>query len=422
MMKNTRLRDMITEGIYDSLYIWKEELKKVFKDGGVLIFFLLAPFIYPVIYSFIYNNEVARNVKMVVVDASDTFLSREFTRRMNAAPDVRVVEVCRDMETAKRMLDRKEAYGILLIPSDFSKTLVRGEKQAHVSLYCDMSSLLYYKAFYLTATEVSLEMGTELQIQKKPAYTSRAEEIQTQPILSESTALYNPQSGFGSFLVPAILVLVVQQTLLLGIGMLSGTDRERNRFHTIVPLKRHFGGTLRVVFGKSLAYLVIYIVVCIWLFAVVPNLFSFPRVSQPFHVLAFLLPYLFACIFMAMTVSGFLRSRESPMLIFVFTSVLLLFISGISWPKEAIPPFWKAIGYVFPSTPGIQGFIRIHSMGATLKEVAFEYRLLWIQAAVYFLSACLVYRTQYILTRQRMKRRYQYAKERRDRKRARGED
>ncbi len=421
-MKNTRLRDMITEGIYDSLYIWKEELKKVFKDGGVLIFFLLAPFIYPVIYSFIYNNEVARNVKMVVVDASDTFLSREFTRRMNAAPDVRVVEVCRDMETAKRMLDRKEAYGILLIPSDFSKTLVRGEKQAHVSLYCDMSSLLYYKAFYLTATEVSLEMGTELQIQKKPAYTSRAEEIQTQPILSESTALYNPQSGFGSFLVPAILVLVVQQTLLLGIGMLSGTDRERNRFHTIVPLKRHFGGTLRVVFGKSLAYLVIYIVVCIWLFAVVPNLFSFPRVSQPFHVLAFLLPYLFACIFMAMTVSGFLRSRESPMLIFVFTSVLLLFISGISWPKEAIPPFWKAIGYVFPSTPGIQGFIRIHSMGATLKEVAFEYRLLWIQAAVYFLSACLVYRTQYILTRQRMKRRYQYAKERRDRKRARGED
>lgn len=421
-MKNTRLRDMITEGIYDSLYIWKEELKKVFKDGGVLIFFLLAPFIYPVIYSFIYNNEVARNVKMVVVDASDTFLSREFTRRMNAAPDVRVVEVCRDMETAKRMLDRKEAYGILLIPSDFSKTLVRGEKQAHVSLYCDMSSLLYYKAFYLTATEVSLEMGAELQIQKKPAYTSRAEEIQTQPILSESTALYNPQSGFGSFLVPAILVLVVQQTLLLGIGMLSGTDRERNRFHTIVPLKRHFGGTLRVVFGKSLAYLVIYIVVCIWLFAVVPNLFSFPRVSQPFHVLAFLLPYLFACIFMAMTVSGFLRSRESPMLIFVFTSVLLLFISGISWPKEAIPPFWKAIGYVFPSTPGIQGFIRIHSMGATLKEVAFEYRLLWIQAAVYFLSACLVYRTQYILTRQRMKRRYQYAKERRDRKRARGED
>ncbi len=328
-MKNTRLRDMITEGIYDSLYIWKEELKKVFKDGGVLIFFLLAPFIYPVIYSFIYNNEVARNVKMVV-DASDTFLSREFTRRMNAAPDVRVVEVCRDMETAKRMLDRKEAYGILLIPSDFSKTLVRGEKQAHVSLYCDMSSLLYYKAFYLTATEVSLEMGAELQIQKKPAYTSRAEEIQTQPILSESTALYNPQSGFGSFLVPAILVLVVQQTLLLGIGMLSGTDRERNRFHTIVPLKRHFGGTLRVVFGKSLAYLVIYIVVCIWLFAVVPNLFSFPRVSQPFHVLAFLLPYLFACIFMAMTVSGFLRSRESPMLIFVFTSVLLLFISGIS--------------------------------------------------------------------------------------------
>jgi len=91
MKREYRLRDMIKEGILDIFYIWKDELKNVFKDEGVLIFFFLVPFAYPLLYSFIYNNEVVREAKMVVVDQSDSYLSREFTRRVNATPDVRVV-------------------------------------------------------------------------------------------------------------------------------------------------------------------------------------------------------------------------------------------------------------------------------------------------------------------------------------------
>ena len=136
MKREYRLRDMIKEGILDIFYIWKDELKNVFKDEGVLIFFFLVPFAYPLLYSFIYNNEVVREAKMVVVDQSDSYLSREFTRRVNATPDVRVVAVSTDMEEAKRMLDRKEAYGILYFPTEFSKNLHTG-KQTTVPLYCD---------------------------------------------------------------------------------------------------------------------------------------------------------------------------------------------------------------------------------------------------------------------------------------------
>ena len=70
MKREYRLRDMIKEGILDIFYIWKDELKNVFKDEGVLIFFFLVPFAYPLLYSFIYNNEVVREAKMVVVDQS----------------------------------------------------------------------------------------------------------------------------------------------------------------------------------------------------------------------------------------------------------------------------------------------------------------------------------------------------------------
>lgn len=415
MKKENRLRYIIKEGIEDTFYIWKEEWKNVFKDSGVMIFFFLVPFVYPLLYAFIYDNEVVHEAKMVVVDQSDSFLSREFTRRVNATADVEVVTVCSDMAEAKKMLDEKKAYGILLYPGDFSKDLNAG-RQTTVSLYCDMSALLFYKAFLLSATEVSLDMGKELRMHNHPSSTDQLDQITVTPVPYESVALFNSQNGFASFLVPAILILVLQQTLILGIGMLGGTAREKNRFHSLVPVSRHFSGTLRIVFGKSLTYLLLYVVVCIWVLGIVPKLFALPQVGHPLSVLLFILPYLFACIFLSMTLSGFMTSRESPMLVFVFTSVILLFISGVSWPEASIPPFWKAVGYLFPSTPGIQGFIRINTSGATLSEVAHEYHVLWIQAGVYFTTSCLIYRYQIIRSRKLIIQQYQCIKERFDAK------
>ncbi|MEG1543323.1 MAG: ABC transporter permease [Tannerellaceae bacterium] len=409
MKRENRLRYIINEGIQDTFFIWKEELKNVFKDEGVMIFFFLVPFIYPLLYAFIYNNEVVREAKMVVVDQSDSFLSREFTRKVNASADVQLVATCADMESAKRMLDAKDAYGILYFPADFSKEIHAG-RQTEVSLYCDMSCLLFYKAFLLSSTEVSLDMAAELQGRNRPASTDKLESITVTPIPYESITMFNTQNGFASFLVPAILILVLQQTLILGIGMLGGTAREKNRFHSLVPVSRHFNGTLRIVFGKSLSYLVLYLVVCIWVLAIVPHLFSLPQVGEPLTVLLFILPYLMACIFFSITLSGFMTSRESPMLVFVFTSVILLFISGVSWPKEAIPEFWRWLGYLFPSTPGIQGFIRINTMGATLNEVASEYHTLWFQAGGYFLTSCFVYRYQIIRSRKLIIKQYRYMK------------
>lgn len=386
---------MIKEGVNDLFFVWKEELRNVFKDSGVMIFFFLVPLAYPLIYSLIYNPEVAREVKMVAVDQSHSAYSREFIRRVHATADVQIVDVCASMDEARTMLDKKEAYGILLFSPDFSKDLHAG-RQATVSLYCDMSLLLYYKAMLLSATEVSLDMGKEITMHNHPQATDKLSEIQINPVPYESVALFNPANGFASFLIPAVLMLVIMQTLVLGIGMLGGTARERSQFHHLVPENQRFHGTLRVVLGKSLAYLVIYVIVCLWTLVIVPKIFAFPSVNEFGTLLLFLLPYLSACIFFAMTLSGFMRTRESPMMLFVFMSVVLLFLSGVSWPKEAFPWYWRIISDVFPSTPGIKGYILIKSCGASLNEVAREYHLLWLHTGFYFITTCLVYRRQII--------------------------
>ena len=96
-----------------------------------------------------------------------------------------------------------------------------------------------------------------------------------------------------------------------------------------------------------------------------------------------------------MTVGSFVRQRDTGILVCIFFSVVLLFLSGVVWPRSNMPLFWKYFSYLFPSTHGIQGFVRINSMGAHLKQVQFEYQMLWVQAGIYFLTTCLLYRVKF---------------------------
>lgn len=411
-MKDIKFKEKIVQGINDLFYIWKREFQTTFRDQGVLIFFIIVPLGYPLLYSFIYNNEVVREVPTVVVDHSHSALSREYLRKVDATPDVKLVSNCSDIEEAKQLLKERIAYGIIYIPSDFSENIAKG-KQTQVSVYCDMSGLLYYKSILIANTAVSLEMNRDIKIERSGNTTNRQDEISSYPIEYDEISIYNPTSGFAAFLIPAVLILIIQQTLLLGIGLAAGTARENNRFKDLVPLNRHYSGTLRIVLGKGLSYFMVYAFMSTYVLFVVPRLFSLNQIGHADDLIPFILPYLAACIFFAMTASIAIRNRETCMLIFVFTSVPLLFISGVSWPGAAVPAFWKYFSYLFPSTFGINGFIRINNMGATLSDVAFEYKALWIQAGVYFLTTCWVYRWQIITSRKHVIEKYKELKAKR---------
>ena len=389
-MKQITFKQKVVQGIYDLFYIWKQELRNLFRDQGVLIFFVLVPLTYPLIYSFIYTNETVREVPAVVVDNSRSSLSREYLRKVDASPETSIVAHCADMEEARLMLKERKAYGIIYIPSGFSDDIVRG-KQTQVSIFCDMSGLLYYKALLTANTNVSLAMNADIKMERAGNTTTRQDEITAYPIEYEDIAIFNPTNGFAAFLIPAVLILIIQQTLLLGIGLAAGTAREQNRFKELIPDDPNYNGTFRIVMGKGLSYFMVYSLVAVYILCVVPRLFSLNQIAIPSVLALFALPYLTACIFFAMTASIAIRNRETCMLLFVFTSVPLLFLSGISWPGAAMPEFWRYFSYIFPSTFGINGYVRINSMGATLNEVAFEYQALWIQTGIYFLTTCLVY-------------------------------
>lgn len=419
---------------------FRNTLRDIFTDGGLIIFLLVVPVIYPIIYAFIYNEEVVRDVPVVVVDGDHSSLSRDFVRRLDASPDVEVVAQANSLVEAQSLVRHRKAYGVVSLPSQMNRDLQRGTP-VRVQVYCDMSGMLYYKAVLATTTDVALQTNARIKVSRIPGATQRQEQITTAPLTYEHVALYNPQSGFASFLLPAVLVLILQQTLILGVGMEAGTRRERMErthgfpatddlsldaaallkasdeahqeevkrqreaaesavargevsevkirwFHPNHPRRRDAPWrALSSLLGRSTAYLAIYIPVAAFVLGVVPRLFHFPQLVELSGLALFILPYLLAAVMFAITLSALAHQRESIILIIVFTSVPMLFLSGVSWPASAIPWYWKTLGAFIPSTPAINGFVRLSSMGASLPEVVREWHHLWWLAGGYTLTA-----------------------------------
>lgn len=392
-MKYRNIFHHISEAIKDMALIWANEMKMTVKDEGVLIFFILVPLLYPLLYSWIYNNEVVREVPVAVVDKSRSSESREFIRMCNSSPDVEVAYYCKNIDEARELIGLQKVHGILYFPCDFSHNINRGI-QAHVGVYCDMSLMLNYKAIFLTAQSVSSKINSKIQIEQSQSFTERDEEITTKPLEFDEVQLFNPTGGYGNAIIPGVLILIIQQTLLLGIGLAAGTAREENKYGYLVPVSRHYNGIFRIVGGKSLCYFMIYAVISAYLVMIVPRIFGFTTLASAQSLIGLFVPYLLACIFFGMTLSCLIRYRENVMLIVVFTSIIFLFMTGISWPKHNIPAFWQGVSWLFPSTFGVRGFLVTNCMGGTLNDIRPEYEALWIQVLVYFLTTCAVYQVQ----------------------------
>lgn len=374
-----RVIHIIIRWLADLCASWADEMRAVVRDEGMLIFLCLVPLAYPLLYSWIYNNEVVREVPVVVVDASHTAASRRFIARVDASPSVSVADYAGSMDEAQTRVRETGAYGIIALPADFGLRLGRGE-QAHVSVYTDMSLMLTYKAIYQTAQAVAMETGAECQAARGMAVTRRDAEVMTSPIEVDEVAIYNCTGGYGNALLPGVLILIIQQTLLLGIGLAAGTRRERIMAGMAVPVSR---GVTRDILGHALCYLSVYAVMAAWIVLAVPRIFGFVTLAPASVLIALVLPYLLACIFMGLMLSSLVRYRENVLLLVVFTSVPLLFMSGATWPVGNIPGVWQGVAMLFPSTWGIRGFLSASSMGAEFDDIRTACMALWIQAVAY---------------------------------------
>lgn len=375
------------------LRIWYDELQTVRHSFGLIIFCLLVPLAYPLLYAFVYTQETVREVPVAVVDECHSSLSREFYRKVDATSDVAILYHC-DLAQAQELMRQEKVYAIMRIPSTFERDITRGD-QTFVALYSDMRSMLYYKAALLAASNVSIEMNADIRVDRHlHGSTDQQDAVIKAPVTNSYVALYNPQSGIASFLIPCVLMAIIQQLLFLSIGTSMGMCRERNGGVGIPQGQPWYDSALSIVLGKALFYVPLFFLIGVYMYSGVTDIFSLLRLADYTTFLRFLLPYVLACTFMGIAMSSFIHRGEDSMLLYIFMSVPLLFLSGMSWPVAAEPMFWRCFSWVFPSTFGMHGYARLMGTGASLDQISFEYHGLWIQALVYLLLAVWVYRRE----------------------------
>ena len=376
------------------LSVLVDEYKRLFKDSGVMLIFLGAAFLYPVLYNLIYLNDTLHNMPIAVVDESNTPLSRSLIRRVDATPDLKVAKTFTNLEEAKDPFYKGQIHGVLVIPADFSSKINK-KQQAKISTYSDMSSFLYYRTMAMGVNFAMLDMNDEIKIERLNSMgkVGREAEIIATPFNYNDEILYNEGMGYSSFLIPAVLVLVIHQTLFFGVGMITGTAHEEDSLYKLIP-PNSGRSVFHVVVGKALCYFSWFLVVAVYVLGLIPKLFNLPHIGNPMDVVTLIVPYLLASTFFIMTLSNFIRNRETGFVIFLFTSLIFLFMSGVSWPRSSMGPFWVSISYLFPSTFGINGYVKINTMAATIQQINQEYIGLWIQAGFYFITTMLVYKWQ----------------------------
>jgi ABC-2 type transport system permease protein len=365
-----------------------DELKLIVHDSGALLFFVIAMFIYPMLYITGYGNEVVRDLPVAVVDLDHSSLSRQYSRMIDATEQLTVSCKPASLQDAKGLFFDGKVNGVILIPQNFEKDIY-GSKQTNVTVYSDASFFLLYKQVYSGANFANGTFAAGVEIKRMVAEGTALSKAmdQQEPVKVDVYTLYNPSSGYAGFVMPGIILVVMQQTLLIGIGVLGGTIREKKKSHLLMEKAHNIAGSIRLIIGKASAYFLVYFFNALFTFIIFHHWFRLPDNGNMLLVFTLFVPYILAVSFFGLAISLLFKERVHAVLFLIFLSPVIVFISGISWPSCALPTALHWFATIFPSTTVVPAYLKIRIAGADFDAVRSEFMFLTVQAFMYFLLA-----------------------------------
>jgi ABC-2 type transport system permease protein len=366
------------------------ELKRVLNDRGVFGLIVLAPVIYGVLYPQPYLGQVLRHIPIAVVDQDHTELSRNLVQALNADEATEVAVRTDTLAEAQAALARRQVFAILGIPQDTEKEILKGNS-GRLAAYVDSAYFLLYNRMLQGIKEASGAISLDVASRGARLEGSLAHAALTRssPVELLSEPLYNPTGGYASYVVPAAFILILQQTLLLGVATMGGVASEAGR-----GLEREGA---RAILGQAIAHLCLALPGLALYLIVLPRVFGFSTLGGVLDLIAFAIPFALSVSFLAQFASLWFRRRETAVILFIAASLPLFFTVGVSWPVEAIPDIVRDASRAFPSTSAIDGLVRINQMGASLHDVAKDWAFLWALVIIYgalAMSAAVMFRSR----------------------------
>ena len=383
------------------------EFKVIGTNIPILIVLILGNVGYGFLYNLLYNTNVYRNAPIAVVDMSQSDISRHFIDYIDATQQVDVVAKTQDFHQAKQMMLEREIVGFLYIPSELKSEIMRGN-QVECTIYGSTLSFLDYLDISEAVNFASLEINSELlpEMIKSLNMIDVVFLANDKAVNIVSEPLYNSSEGYGTYLIPPVMVIIIFQTMMITMAMRMGDEVNKTRRQVetrqcIMQNKKTLTRLIKdnklgmrsykIVFGRAFANVMIYIVFSVFFLGLLPLVFHLPHLGNYLDIMIMMTPYLFASAFFCLCLKPFFTDGDMPLFIIVFMSVPLVFLTGISYPLELMPWHWKIFHYLIPTAPATLAFVKLDCMGGDLTNIRPEMTTLRIQCIAYFVVASFIW-------------------------------
>jgi ABC-2 type transport system permease protein len=360
-----------------------DEYGRVIRDRSAFSLIVLAPIIYGVFYPQPYLGQLIKDIPIAIVDDDSSEVSRTIIQAVNADEAVKVTLRPTTLAEAQAALARREVFGILSIPAGTEREILKGD-QARLPAYVDSAYFLLYNRTLQGIQEGVGAVRADLAARSARPDGSlyRAALAKSSPVEILNQPLFNPTGGYGSYIVPAAFLLILQQTLLMGSATLGGVAYEQGGRSA-----RRRRGTVSAVIGQSLAHLLLALPGFALFLVVLPRVYGFSANDRVLDLIALAIPFILSVSLLGQFVGSWFKRRETAVLLFIAISLPIFFLVGVAWPLEAIPPILRTASFILPSTFGIDGLVRVNQMGATLADVSKDWMRLWVLTVVYAILA-----------------------------------
>lgn len=367
----------------------KKETKLIFKDDAVVEIYIIFVVLVYFFYTFVYSPEIFTKLPVAFVDNDQTTVTQKISRMLNETESLNLSYDATSLEAAKKLFEEEKVSGIILIPKNFSEKLQKSGGNPSISIYSDASYMLYYDKTLQAVTNTIGALTSELQLQQTmmSGVPMKQAVASSKPFNILAIPLYNTEEGYATFIIPMVLVIALQTLQLTGMGVLSGTMREKNTFQQHFRMAKRRFGFVFLTIGRSLPYLIISCLLLLLGIKIVFHIFTIPQRGNLLEVMVFLIPVVLAITFLGMVLMNIFRNREDTIMLCTVFSIPTLMMGGVSYPIVAFPMWIKVLAFFFPSTIGVKGVIALTQAGATLSEIKDIYIQMWGICLFYFVLA-----------------------------------
>ncbi|MDR3611377.1 MAG: ABC transporter permease [Ignavibacteriaceae bacterium] len=376
--------------------ILKREAGIIIKDVDLKSIVILAPLFYSFFYAAIYFNKAERDVPVVVIDMDRSTLSKKLTKNIDANEFLKVTGDVLDYNGAKDLIYNETVQAAIIIPKGFESS-VKSYKGSSVKLLINSTRFLVSNDINKAMNEVLLNFNNDIKIVALQQNVSNYHQavIVSEPLKEEVKFLGNPFETYGDFLIPALLVLIIQQTLLMGISESVSRERELGTLGDLFS-KSNYSVSASVI-GKGMFYFLLFGSYSLLFYTLHFRLFSINQKGSWLLVFFMTFLFLFSVICFGIIIASFIKRKLLALQIMAITSYPIFFLSGYSWPVKNMPVVLQAISQFIPFTPFINAFIRITQLGAGLYDVIPQI----LQLILLSLIGCIIayFRMKYILTK-----------------------